>query len=524
MTSATPVSSSLSCDRRDEALTVRREHRGLIGIRPKLPVRDTKTLSLVYTPGVARPCLEIAADALKSYDMTIRGNTVAVISDGSSVYGLGNVGAAASIPLLEVRSAFHKTFAGIDAMPIALDTQSLDEIVETIRTLTPTFGGIQLDAISSPRCFAIDERLKRALNVPVLHTDQEAVAVGVLAALQNALKVVGKTMANAKIVISGCGAAGVATAKFLLRHHVGDIKVCDRYGVIGYRRLHGMHWVKSEIGRLTNPTNVSGTLADVLRGADVFIGLSATDFITPEMIATMASKPIVFALSLSPGEITYHEAQAAGAAVVATSQSNAPNQLNSSVIYPGIFRGALDVRATSISHAMYDAAASAYAAVVESAALSPEWIIPDPLDLKPAAVIAQAVAQAAMVDGVARETNILPHTIYERVMAYHAGGSAVWVRPPKTGIESQPVDEQALDLHTRFQGTMEVVTHVPIDSKERYDLIYSAPHSSEPCRAIMDDPSLVYDLTLKNNLVGIVVMAALYWAWVTLALRPACRC
>lgn len=488
---------------KNNALELRRQHRGLIGIRPKMPVKDTDMLSLVYTPGVARPCMKIAENPLSSYDVTIRSNTVAVISDGSSVYGLGNVGAEAAIPMLEVRSVFHKTFAGIDAVPIALNTQDIDEIVETVRYLVPSFGGIQLDAISAPRCFAIDERLKRAINLPVLHTEQEAVAVGIRAALVNALKLTNKRLDNVKVVVSGAGAAGITIAKMLHRRGVGDIKVCDRHGLLHYDRLHGLNWAKSEVARMTNPDAMTGELADVIKGADVFIGLSASQVITPDMIKSMAKDPIVFPLSISEGEITYEAAKAAGAAVVATGRSDWPNQLSSSGIYPGIFRGALDVRATDITHAMYDSAVMAYAGLVSDDDLRDDNILPGPLDTRPAGAIAEAVARAAIGDNVARLV-IDPTQSREKVETYLAHGSDAWVPEVDPGMKNEPTDVQALDLHKRYQGSMEVTTHVDGTEQAVLDSVLAPPHSSEPSRAIAEGDVDVEDITIKNNLVAIV--------------------
>ncbi len=489
----------------ESGLDYRRKYRGLIGINPKVPVRDTETLSLVYTPGVARPCMEIAEDFLKSFDYTMRGNTVAIISDGSSVYGLGNVGPKAAIPMLEAKSVFHKTFAGIDGFPIALDTQDLDEIVEVIRYLSPTFGGIHIEDISSPRCFSLDERLKRAISLPILHADQEATAVAVHAALINALKIVDKPLKDISIVISGAGTAGIATAKYLKKLGVGDLKICDRYGALYYRRLQGLNWVKSELARLTNPEDKKGTLEDLIKGADVFIGLSKQSQITPDLIKTMAKDPIVFALSLPRPEITYKEAKAAGAAVVATGCSDFQNQLNSSLVYPGIFRGALDVRATGINHEMFNAAAEAFAELVDENDLDAGQITSDPLNFKGAAVIARAVAEQAIKTNVAQEI-VDPKEIEAKVLNYVYEGASSWVKPvePLANGRVRTQDEEALELHRRYQGVMEITAHVPIRDQHIYDLIYSAQNAAEPCRIISENPEEVYELTLKNNLVAIV--------------------
>lgn len=487
----------------NQALDTRREHRGLIGIQSKVPVKDTETLSLVYTPGVAKPCLEIAEEHLTSFDYTIRGNTVAVISDGSSVYGLGNAGPKAAIPMLEARSAYHKHFAGIDAMPIALDTQDIEEIVETIRYLAPTFGGIHLDAISSPRCFAIDERLKRAITLPVMQTEQEAAAVTIYGALINALRVVDKKLEDCSVVISGSGASGISIAKMLHRLGVGKIRVCDRHGCIYYRRLYGLNWVKSELAHKINPDDEQGPLEDIIKGSDVFIGLSNMRMITPEMIKTMAKDPIVFLLSLSPDEISYQTAKDAGARVVASALCTDPNQINSSLVYPGIFRGALDVRATNLTHSMFDAAALAYADSVSQNNLSEDMIVPPALATEPTGAIARAVAKEA-IDSNNAQVMMEPDQIEEKVRQYHQDGSKAWVPDEAPEMKKESTDIRALDLHKRYQGTMEMTTHVPLEDQDTYNMVYSAPNSSAPCKMIQDNPSLVYDLTLKNNLVGIV--------------------
>lgn len=485
----------------DNGIDYRRKYRGLIGIRPKAPIRDAETLSLVYTPGVARPCLEIAREFLTSFDYTMRGNTVAIVSDGSSVYGMGNIGATAAIPMLETKSVFHKTFAGIDGFPMALDTQDVDEIVETIRYLSPTFGGIHLEDISSPRCFSICERLKRAISLPIIHTDQEATAVVVYAGLLNALKLVGKRLENSRIVIAGAGASGVATARLLHRLGAGDIKVCDRHGALYYRRTTGLNWIKSELARLTNPEDKKGSLADMLVGADVLIGLAHRDLVTPEMIRTMAADPIVFALALAEPEIPYEEARAAGARVVATGRSDFPNQMNCSMVYPGLFRGALDVRATGISHDMLVAAARAVADLVDDNALSETCILPGAMDYRIAAKVARAVASEAIAGGQA-QTPMDPQAIEDKVMRYVYEGPGAWVEPPSPQPKTR--DEEALELHKRYQGVMEITAHVPIRDEHIYNQLYAQPRASEPCRRLQQHPEEACDITLKNNLVAIV--------------------
>lgn len=486
----------------DDGLEYRRRYRGLIGIQPKLPVRDRATLSVVYTPGVAKPCLEIDQDHSKSFDYTIRGNTVAVISDGSSVYGLGNAGPYAAIPMLEAKCVFHKTFAGIDAFPIAINTQDIDEFVETVRYLSPTFGGFHIEDVASPKCFGIEERLKRAISLPIFHSDQQGAAVVVFAALINALKLVDKKLENLYVVISGAGAGGVATAKFLKRLGVGDVKVCDSKGALYYRRLEGLNWVKSELARLTNPEDKKGNLEDLIKGADVFIGFSTGNILTPEMVKTMAKDPIIFALAIPTPEINYEAAKDAGARIVATGRSDFPNQLNSSLIYPGIFRGALDVRATDINHHMFYSAAQAMASLVSEQELSPELVIPRALDFRVSAKVAKAVAQAAIDTNVA-QVKVDPESIEAKVMDYVYEGTNAWVEPAaKTEFGS--VDEESLDLHKRYHGVIEVKTNIPIRDHYIYNLIYSSPGASEPCELIRDNPDEAYELTAKNNLVAVV--------------------
>ncbi len=488
-----------------DGCSLRIKHRGLIGIKPKLPIRDTDTLSWVYTPGVAKPCLEIAENHLASFDYTMRGNTVAIISDGSSVYGLGNIGPTAALPMLEAKSAFHKNFAGIDGFPIAIDTNDVDEFVETVRYLSPTFGGIHLEDIASPRCFAIAERLKRAISLPILHTDQHASATAVMAALLNAIKITGKRLDNLSVVINGAGAAGIATAKMLKLWGVGDVKVLDRHGALYYRRIEGLNYIKSEVARLTNPQDKKGNLATMLKGADVFVGFSKAGLLTPEMIRSMAPNPIIFALALPEPEISYQAAKEAGAKVVATSLSQSPNPLDSSLVYPGVFRGALDVRATDINQAMLFAAAHAMADLVEQDELDQGLILPQPLDYRTAAKIARAVATAAMDTGVAQVV-VEPATIEEKVMQFVYEGSEAWIEAERSDEERGPqtIDDISLENHKRYHGVIETVSYVPIRDHYIYNLVYSQPEAARPCEMIRDNPDLAYDMTLKNNLVAIV--------------------
>jgi malate dehydrogenase (oxaloacetate-decarboxylating) len=488
-----------------DGCSLRVKHRGLIGIKPKVPIRDTATLSWVYTPGVAKPCLEIEKHHITSFDYTMRGNTVAIVTDGSSVYGLGNVGPYAALPMLEAKSAFHKNFAGVDGFPIAINTQDVDEFVEIIRYLSPTFGGFHLEDISSPRCFAISERLKRAVSLPILHTDQQASATAVLAALINALNVVNKKLENVSVVINGAGAAGIATARMLKHCGAGNVKVLDRHGALYYRRPMGLNYIKSEVARLTNSEDKKGDLAEMIKGADVFIGFSAAGVLTPEMVQSMASDPIIFALALPEPEISFDAAKAAGAKVVATSLSHAPNQLNNSLVYPGIFRGALDVRATDINHEMLVGAAQAMASLVEANDLDRGIVLPAPLDYRVSAKIARAVAEAAMDSGAA-QVPVDPAQIEAKVMNFVYEGSNAWVEGPSDTevMQGKTLDEISLALHKRYHGVIETTLYVPIKDQHIYEQVYSQPEAARPCEVIRDNPEAAYDMTLKNNLVAIV--------------------
>ena len=388
-------------DKESDALSYRRRHRGLIGIKSKMPIRDTHVLSRIYTPGVAAICREIDKNPLASYAYTCRGNTIALITDGSQVYEYGNIGALAALPKLEAKSVLYKTFANVDAVPIALLTQDADEIVEIVRTLAPTFGGFCLESIAAPKCFTIESRIRKAVRMSVLHHENHAAGIIVLAAVINALKVVGKSLQEARIVISGAGAAGIGVAKGLIVAGNKNIVLCDRHGIIHVYRPVGMNWAKSEIARLVLPQDVKGGLAQAIKGADVFIGLSAGGLVTREMIASMARDPIVFALALPQPEISEAEAKAGGAVVAATGLSDSENQIRSSLVTPGFFRGCLDVGANRVNIDMYLAAAEALAGMIPAEQLSPTNIIPRQMDWRISPVIARAVAQAAQETGIA---------------------------------------------------------------------------------------------------------------------------
>ncbi|MCJ7635840.1 NAD-dependent malic enzyme [Candidatus Bathyarchaeota archaeon] len=384
---------------RDDALAFHKDARGKIAIHSKVPCATVRDLSLAYTPGVAEPCREIEKNPNDVYEYTAKGNIVAVVTDGTAVLGLGDIGPLASIPVMEGKAILFKNFAGIDAFPIAITSKDPSVIVETVAAIEPVFGGINLEDISAPRCFEVEERLKKILSIPVFHDDQHGTAVVALAALINALKVVGKSFSHVRVAVSGAGAACIAVTKFLYSFGVKDVILCDSRGVIHTGRPD-LNPSKKEIARTTNPRNVTGTLADAIAGADVYLGLSVAGIVTPAMVKSMASDAIVFAMANPVPEIMPDLALQAGARVVATGRSDFPNQVNNVLGFPGIFRGALDVRASDINEAMKVAASRAIAGLVEN--VSEECIIPSPLDRRVVPAVAAAVARAAIETGVAR--------------------------------------------------------------------------------------------------------------------------
>ena len=384
---------------RDDALEFHKASGGKIAIHSKVPCATAKDLSLAYTPGVAEPCREIEKNPDDVYLYTSKGNIVAVVTDGTAVLGLGDIGPLASIPVMEGKAILFKNFAGIDAFPIAVASKDPNVIVNTVAAIQPVFGGVNLEDISAPRCFEVEARLKEILNIPVFHDDQHGTAVVALAALINALKVVGKSFPSLRVAVSGAGAAGTAVTKFLYSFGAKDVILCDSRGVIHQGRTD-LNPSKREIAQLTNPRNVSGTLADAISGADVFLGLSVAGIVTPQMVRSMAKDAIVFAMANPVPEIMPDLAMQAGARVVATGRSDFPNQVNNVLGFPGIFRGALDVRASDINEAMKVAASHAIASLVEN--VSEKCIIPSPLDRRVVPAVAAAVARAAIETGVAR--------------------------------------------------------------------------------------------------------------------------
>jgi len=378
------------------------EWKGKIEISVRAPLDSAEALSLAYTPGVAAPCLEIQKDPRKSYDLTRRWNTVAVITDGSAVLGLGDIGPEAGMPVMEGKCALFKAFGGVDAIPLCVDTKDVDAFVETVRLIAKSFGGINLEDIAAPRCFEIERRLKACTDIPIFHDDQHGTAVIMLAGLKNALKLVGKELSSVRIVINGAGAAATAIALLLVTAGASDVTLCDRSGAIWNGRPDHMNSAKRELAERTNPHLRKGSLHEVLPGADVFIGVSAPGMLTTEMVRTMNRDAVVFACANPVPEIFPDEAKAGGAAVVCTGRSDYPNQVNNVLCFPGIFRGALDVRAADINAAMKLAAAEALAGLVSEDELCADYILPKAFDPRVRGAVAEAVARAAVDSGVAR--------------------------------------------------------------------------------------------------------------------------
>ena len=374
----------------EKALMLHEKWHGKLETVSKTPVRTREDLSLAYTPGVAEPCKVIAQGKEAAYTYTWKSNTVAVVSDGSAVLGLGNIGPYAAMPVMEGKAVLFKEFGGVNAVPICLDTQDTEEIIKAVTYLAPGFGGINLEDISAPRCFEIEERLKEILDIPVFHDDQHGTAIVVLAGIINGLKVVGKKKEDCKVVVNGAGSAGVAITKLLLTYGFPNVVMCDKVGIVG-KDTEGLNWMQKKMTEVTNLNNETGTLADALRGADIFVGVSAPNIVTPDMVSSMNHDSILFAMANPVPEIMPDVAKAAGARVVGTGRSDFPNQVNNVVAFPGIFRGALEGRAVQITEEMKLAAAQAIAGLVPEAELSEDNIMPEAFDPKVAEVVAEAV-------------------------------------------------------------------------------------------------------------------------------------
>ena len=400
---------------RDDALEMHRENQGKLEITPNVKVTNKQQLSLAYSPGVAEPCKEIHEDSRKVYEYTIKGNTVAVVTDGTAVLGLGNIGAEASIPVMEGKAALFKSFAGINGVPIALDTTDTQEIIKTVKLIAPNYGGINLEDISAPRCFEIEETLKKETNIPIFHDDQHGTAIVTMAGLINALKIVDKELTNIKVVLNGAGAAGIAIVKLLHAYGVNNMIMCDSKGAIYSGRNFGMNDTKTYVAKWTNKDKVEGSLEEVIKDADVFIGVSVADILTQDMVKTMADDPIIFAMANPNPEINPNEAKQAGAKVVGTGRSDFQNQINNVLAFPGLFRGALDVEATHINEDMKKAAVEAIVHLIDENELHPDYCIPGPFDKRVAPSVAKNVAKAAMESGVAR-IKIDTQEIFDKTM------------------------------------------------------------------------------------------------------------
>ena len=385
-----------------ESLKLHEQWAGKIEVVPRVPTGTREELALAYTPGVAAPCLAIEKDMDKSYALTRRHNLCLVVTDGSAVLGLGNIGPEASMPVMEGKCVLFKAFGGVDAFPLCVRTQDVDEFVHTVSLIAGSFGGINLEDIAAPRCFEIERKLKQQCDIPVFHDDQHGTAITVLAGMLNALRVVGKRLSDVRIVINGAGAAGISIGKMLLNAGVGSLTMCDRAGILCEGHPEGLTQAQIDMAAVTNRERLTGLLADALRGADAFVGVSAPNLVTADMVRSMAEKPIVFACANPSPEIMPEEAKRGGAAVVATGRSDYPNQINNVLVFPGVFRGALDVRASDINEPMKLAAARALSELITDEELSAENIIPAAFDPRVGKAVAAAVAAAARESGVAR--------------------------------------------------------------------------------------------------------------------------
>ncbi|MCU9614194.1 NAD-dependent malic enzyme [Caldibacillus lycopersici] len=398
---------------KDEALYYHQLHKGKLETTVKVPLKTETDLSLAYSPGVAEPCKVIYDRPEAVYDYTLKGNTVAIVTDGTAVLGLGNIGPTAALPVMEGKAVLLKSFAGVDAFPICLQTTDVEKIIETVKLLEPTFGGVNLEDIAAPNCFEIEERLKKELNIPVFHDDQHGTAIVTVAGLVNAVKLTGRRISDCKVIVNGAGAAGIAIIKLLANYGVQNMIMCDSKGAVYEGRAFGMNPIKQEVAKFTNLRKLTGSLEEVIKGADVFIGVSVADVLTKEMIATMNAEPIIFAMANPEPEILPDEARKAGAAVIGTGRSDFPNQINNVLAFPGMFRGALDVQASDINEKMKQAAVEAIAGLIHEDELSSEYVIPNPFDPKVAPKVAAAVAQAAMESGVAR-VHVNPNDVKAR--------------------------------------------------------------------------------------------------------------
>jgi malate dehydrogenase (oxaloacetate-decarboxylating) len=489
-------------DGQDEGLSYRRRYRGLIGVHSKIPIRDRAILSLIYTPGVAEACLAISQDPLESFDLTCRGNTVAILTDGSDLFGREAGSPEAALPIEEGKSVIFKTFAGIDAFPICLDTMDPAQIIEAGLALTPTFGAICIDDISTPRAFTIADHLEKAADIPVFSNQHHGTAILVLGGLINALKVVGKKLEESSVVISGAGVAGIGVARLLTRAGVKRLVVCDRAGAIYRYRPERMNWAKAYVAKETNQDQRRGSLKAMLKGADVFVGLSTGNIVTDDMIRDMAHDPIVFALAVPNPEIEPAAARSGGAKVVATGRSDFPNMMDISLVFPGVFRGLLDCRARNIRLRTLLYAANALAGMVRPDELHADYIIPRVFDFRVAPAIAAAVVEGALEAGEAGR-EVLPAEVAENTRRFVYEGRLHPAMPSKRD-EHKTYREEALELRRRHGGVLEIRNKIPIRDHHILNMLYVPPAALAPAHVIREDPSQVYELTSKANLVGIV--------------------
>ena len=488
-----------------EVLEHYRRSRGLIGIQSKIPIRDEYILSLVYTPGVAEPCLAIRDDPESSFIYTMRGNAVAVLTDGSSVGSFGDAGPLAALPVMEGKSILFKSLAGIDAFPLCVTERDPARLARLIQCLTPTFGGFALEDIASPRSFELMEFLdgmsEADLPVPFFFNDMQGSCATVLAALRNALKIVGKDIGGIRAVITGAGGAGITVARFLRKAGVPDITLCDRHGIVWEGRPEGMNRFKEAAARELNPQRCSGTIADALKGADLFVGLSAARTVRPEMIRTMNAKAIVFALANPEPEIGAEEARSAGAAVVLTGGADYRHGMNVALAFPGILRGVIDARATRIYDEMLIAAADAIASLVLDKELGHDRIVPRVLDLRVGPAVAGAVANAAVALGVAAD-DVDPDYVQERTRHLVYEGESALVDHAFSS-EAKSLGDEALELHRRYRGAIEVTSKIPLKDEHTL-LIIANPGVGVPVREIIKSPLRVWEYTSKGNLVAVI--------------------
>ena len=493
------ISTSEKYKDESESMHYRRRYRGLVSVRSKVQVRDSTALSLVYSPGVAEPCLEIARNPQRSYDITCRGNFVAIVSNGSAAYGLGDIGPEAILPVLESKAVILKNFAGVDALPLAIKAEHTGEVVDTVLNLSPTFGAISIEDIASPLCISVARRLEFALTIPVINNHMEGVAMGVLAGLMNAAKVVKKELSQMSIVINGAGAAGLGTALLLHQYGVHNLVVCDRAGAIYKYRPHSMNWAKWEIAKVSNLEARQGSLGEMLVGADAYIGF-VPGKINAKNVTSMAKSPIMFMFG-DPICMSPREAELAGAAVVATAHSTYPNHMDVTAVLPGVFRGLLDVQASSFPQKAQIAVAKAIAEIIQEDELNAYYIYPKVIDYRVAPAVAAAVAQVILDEGLAKKRDITPKEIYQRTRRFVYEGQLPV--PPKSEKE-MTIAEESLELHDRFTGVLEIKHNIPVKDEYILKEFYLMPHAMEPAQIIARDRSEVFNVTARGNLVGVV--------------------